>query len=241
VEVRVTVRDRWEARLAWQCGVQQIDLRTVSQGHSGTPDLDAIRAVAVSVPDLPSCVTLCEDLGSTAATTLAVVGAASGGATHIVVDVSFALTPAAAVRRLSAAAGVGADVGVTVAGRFCVDAPTIVRRLPSVLREAPDIGAAAGCAGIVLDTARKDGRSITAVCPLAHVADAVRRCHERELTCVVGGGLGFGELQGLRGANVDAVAMRSVVTTGARRISRLDPGMLCLAVAHAAGAPLFLG
>lgn len=238
MELRVTVGNKWEARLAWSCGVDQLDVRAVEAGASSTPSVTAIREVSLAAPDLPLCVLLSENLRSSAATALATVGAAATGATHVIVSLRGSRSPATATTRVRAAHEAAAEAGATVAVRVAIDAkpdddePTI--------SDAPEIAAAGGAAGIVVETAYRKDRPLTEWCGLGELADSARRCHEQDLTCTVGGGITLGDLRALRGTGVDIVSLRGTVTTGPR-IARLDPWMMCLAMAGTAGAPALRG
>lgn len=231
MELRVTVRNGWEARSAMRCGVLQLDVRDVQTDRSASPSPGTIRTVAAAVPDRPIVASLCDDLGSHEATALAAMGAVAAGATTLVVDLTGCADAASAAARLRAVSDELSPDGVTVAGRFCVDA---VDR--ATVSEAADIVGAAGCSGVVLETAHKPGR-LTDFCDLAQLAEITRRCHDADLTCVAGGGFTIADIPALRGTEIDAVALRSVVATGVRRESRLDPWMMCRAVERSAGVP----
>ncbi|HYG60624.1 MAG TPA: (5-formylfuran-3-yl)methyl phosphate synthase [Symbiobacteriaceae bacterium] len=213
----VSVMDAVEAVEAVQGGAHLIDVKNPREGALGAALPHVIRMVREAVPaglmvsaalgDMPF-------LPGTAA--LAAVGAGLSGADLVKVGLYGVRTPRQATTLLHA---------VAYALRAC-DCPTALIAcayadaaehgcLPP--DQLPEVAARAGCAGAMIDTRSKDGRSLFDHMTPARVTAFLEQCRQRQLLGALAGALTGEALQLAAALRPDVVGVRSAACTGGDR------------------------
>lgn len=216
----VSVRDAEEARVAWQHGAEIVDAKEPATGALGAVPRAVLREIRAA---LPPAVPVSAALGDVA--TLEEVGSALAGlpAGLAFVKLGFrGVAPAARVERLLAEA-------VGRAGSR-PDGPKVIAVAYADWRETggvapeeyPALIAAAGAAGLLIDTARKDGRALPDHLPPADLAAIGVLLRERGLLYALGGSLTALDIPLVAAARADILGVRGAVTVGGRT-SAIDP------------------
>jgi uncharacterized protein (UPF0264 family) len=208
----VSVIDAGEARVASAAGADVIDVKDPSAGALGEAAPRVIRAVRAATPaHLPVSAALGDGPFTTArAATLAGAAAAHGAA---FVKLGLRETSlAAALVNLRAVRGAIPDgthlvvAGFADSGRAGAPDP----------RALPELAAAAGAQGCLLDTAVKDGRGLLHWLDEAALAAFVVACRARGLFSALAGSLGVEELVRLGPLGPDLVGVRGAACVGDR-------------------------
>jgi uncharacterized protein (UPF0264 family) len=79
-----------------------------------------------------------------------------------------------------------------------------------------------GCAGLLIDTWTKDGRTLLDETDAASLTVIARECHAAGLFLALAGKLGLDSLRALTGLAADVIAIRSAACRGTERTSHLD-------------------
>lgn len=224
----VSVVDADEARAALAGGADIIDVKDPREGALGAPAPATLAAVvgavggaapvSVALGDLP-------DQPHTAA--LAARGAAACGAAFVKVGLRGPRSLQRAVAMVAAVAdAVGPAVSVIAAGyadAAALDPPALA---PALL---PDVVAATGIAGALIDTSVKDGGGLYRWLTDAAVASLVERTRAAGGSFAIAGQLRLSEL---RRVEADIVGVRSAVCRDGDRSSRLERSLVAAAVAE---------
>lgn len=219
----VSVTSAAEARDALDGGADIVDVKNPSEGALGAPvpqTIERVRSVvpphvplSVAIGDMPS-------LPGTAA--LAAVGAARLGATYVKVGLWGTSGEHDAIALLRAIRdGLRDDVGVAVIAAAYADAERLPQ-LPLSPAHLPDVAAAAGVSGCLIDTAIKDGRGLFDWLAPARLRELVDLAHARGLTFAVAGGLRATDLATVAASGADIVGVRSAACRRGVRAEALE-------------------
>lgn len=226
-----SVTNSTEAELAIRGGADLIDLKDPARGALGALPLDQILAVrsavagrcpvSATIGDLPPDPALTGELiRATAATGVDYVKVGLFSPQHIAacLPAITALTPRCAI----------------VAVLFADRAPDL-RDLTAFV--------AAGCAGVMLDTADKSGGRLLDHLELRHLSAFVAQTRKLGLLCGLAGSLRLAEIPTLMPLAPDYLGFRGALCREGRRDQILDPDRLrsvCQAVHAGQVAPLLL-
>lgn len=219
----IGVADEHELRHAAQCGATET---LVLDGRGGAPAPGAIRGVAFAHRGGPVTVSLGVQPMPTSTAALAATAAVAQGATTVLVGLRGFRRPAAAVAHLRAVVDALADApdaGVVATGY--ADAARLADDGPA-LDWLPAVAAEAGCRGVSVDTAVKDGRNVLAWADPQALEALTASAHGLGLSCWIGGEVRLRELRALRHAALEAVVLRSGVCANGARGARLDAALV---------------
>lgn len=153
---------------------------------------------------------------------LAAWAAAAAGAAYIKIGLRGAMTEADATALIAAVArgarGAGASVRVIVGG--FADAAAIGALPPACL---PAVAAAAGADGVLVDTARKDGRRLLDWLDPATIGRLIAEARRRGLLVGLAGSLRAEDLPAVAALGPDLIGVRGAACAGGRREGPLDP------------------
>src|SRR5712691_9109785 len=233
MQLLVSVADASEARAALLGGADVIDAKDPRRGALGAVGPGVLRAVRDVVhPHRPVSAAL-GDAGSEAAVARAAEAAAAVGVAFVKLGFR-GVTTAVRARRAAVAARRGAsqETGVVLV------AYADWRRAESLApRALVDVAAAAGVAGVLLDTAIKDAVLFALLHPAA-VEEWVGAAHAAGLFAALAGSLRGGDFSAARELGADIVGVRGAACVGGRtgRVSRARVAAL-RALADAASPP----
>ncbi|HEX5386688.1 MAG TPA: (5-formylfuran-3-yl)methyl phosphate synthase [Gemmatimonadales bacterium] len=231
MQLLVSVRSAEEATAALAGGADVIDAKDPAQGALGAVSRAALRAIDRVVPaDVPLSVALGEAASAreaearVAALTLrarpaplyvklACAGCADGDQrylTHILAAAVRVARELPASPRLIAAAYVDASDGSRATDALV------------------DAAAAAGTAGVLLDTARKDGRSLLDWRNLRELRRWVARAHAAGLLAALAGSLRAEHVPVLAAVHADVFGVRGAACDGGRRGTLSGPRVRAL-------------
>ena len=212
-QLLVSVRNGEEARCALDGGADIIDAKEPTAGALGAVSLDTfvsiVAAVAGAVP-VSAAVGDAEDEWDVEARALAF-----GGAGAAFIKVGFAgingseriASMIAAARRGAASTGAGV-VAVAYADHADIAAPS-----PAALAS---VAARSGAAGVLLDTALKDGPGLMSLMAGPQVAAWIRHVREAGMFAAVAGRLCASDLSVVRTAVADIAGVRGAACEGGR-------------------------
>jgi hypothetical protein len=195
-------------------GMPGAGVPVIGAAGAGPPRASRVRVSAAlgDAPDLP---------GSFA---LAAAGAAACGADDVKVGLRGPCREAEAIDFLRAVAG-GARSGSPpprlIAAAYA-DAVDLGALDPLLL---PRVAARAGAYGCLIDTLRKDGRTLFDHLPAGALARFVAGCREAGLVCGLAGSLTAGHLPLLLELGPDIIGFRGAICSGGRH-GRIDPERL---------------
>lgn len=110
-------------------------------------------------------------------------------------------------------------VAVAYADHTSAHSPT----LDAVLNAATaDETPESGCAGLLIDTFTKTGKTLLDYFSVAELQEIAHRCHASELFLAVAGSLTLPAIRDLRGAGADIVAIRSAACRNGNRRAEID-------------------
>lgn len=218
MQLLVSVTSVGEAMAAVAGGARLIDVKNPREGALGAPAPGVVQAIRRAVPaHLPVSAALGDlpDKPGTAA--LAAVGAAAAGADLVKAGLLGAADPEAARRLLASVVQALQEFGCRARLIACAyaDADQIGALPPAAL---PEVAAAAGCAGAMVDTYRKGPGSAgvwQALGP-SGLARFIARCRELGLLCGVAGSLQPGHLAELARLGPDYAGVRGAACGGDR-------------------------
>lgn len=228
----VSVTDADEALAAVRGGAHLIDVKNPGEGALGAGAPATIRAVRRAVPahlavsaalgDMPA-------LPGTAA--LAAVGAAAAGAGLVKVGLYGARTPAEALALLRGVREALSAFAPEVAPVACAYADALaIGALPPAL--LPEVAAAAGCAGAMVDTFTKGpGSSLFRHMPPAQAAAFLAACRAAGLMTALAGSLAGADLDLAASLGPDIVGIRAAAcASGDRKNGRVEAGAVAAAL-----------
>jgi (5-formylfuran-3-yl)methyl phosphate synthase len=214
----ISVVDAGEARVAAAAGADVIDVKDPSKGTLGEAAPAVVRAVRdATPPHLPVSAALGDGpFIPAAAVTLAADSAASGAA---FVKLGLRQTSLAAadssLRAVRARLPGGVDLVVAGFADFAR------ARAPHPL-DLPELAAAAGAQGCLLDTAVKDGQGLFHWLDERELAAFVSACRARRLLSALAGSLQAEDIARLVPIGPDLVGVRGAACVGDRAGGRID-------------------
>jgi len=227
----VSVADRREARAALRGGADVIDAKDPRRGALGAVRRDVLAAIRDAVPSACPVSAALGDASDEHAIARAARAAAGLGVSFV--KVGFAgLVAEGRVRRLAGAARRGAGERVAVVLVAYADWRRVQSLAPERLLAA---AAAAGAAGVLLDTAFKE----TAVFALAspqRVGAWVAAAHAAGLFAGLAGSLRGSDFATARALGADLVGVRGAACVGGRT-GRVSPARVAALRALARAAP----
>jgi (5-formylfuran-3-yl)methyl phosphate synthase len=205
-----SVRDCVEAEMALAAGADIIDLKDPTRGALGALDAGAIASCITAIAARAELSATVGDLPMEPRTVRsAVLATAATGVDYV----KFGLLPGGDARgclELLAAE--------TKAIRLILIVFADARPGFDVVREAVRIGAA----GVMLDTARKDGRSLLDHLPPHHIADFVDAARSEGLLAGVAGSLRACDVPALLALRPDLLGFRGALCKDGARVAALD-------------------
>ena len=232
----VSVRDPAEARAALLGGADVLDAKDPSAGPLGPCPTAVLRAIAAERDALAArdahggarraplsaalgdAIELRGDPGRLASV------AAGCGLDYLKIGLGGVADEDGAVALLRAvfAAAVARAPGIRVIAASYADA---AEGEALSIRSLPRVAERAGISGCLIDTARKDGRSLLDHLPPAALSAHVAECRRRGLLCALSGSLSADHLPLLASIAPDFIGVRGALcSTG--RTGRLDPARL---------------
>ena len=214
----ISVVDAGEARVAAGAGADIIDVKDPSRGALGEAAPFVVRAVREATSaHLPVSAALGDGpFTPDTAATLARASAASGAA-FVKLGLRESSLAAAAVSLRAARAGLPASVHLVVAGF----ADFARAGAPQPL-ELPELAAAVGAQGCLLDTAVKDGRGLFHWLDERELEAFVAACRARGLLSALAGSLRAQDVTRLLPIGPDLVGFRGAACIGDRVGGRVD-------------------
>lgn len=215
MKLLVSVRSAGEAHAALAGGADVIDAKEPSAGALGAVSVPVFRAIRASVrTGIPVTAALGDAENEDGIERLARAFAAAGAT---FVKVGFAgITSAPRVASLVGAAVSGARAGHP-AGRVVAVAYQDRSHPASVdLETTTQCAAAAGAAGILVDTAEKNGPGLRHLMTGSALAAWIRRAHDAGLLVAVAGRLTADDLSWARDSGADIAGVRGAACGGHR-------------------------
>ncbi len=219
MQLLISVAGPAEARAALSGGADVIDAKDPRRGALGPVPLHRLAAIRAAVAGARPLSAALGDAASEEALAGAVAAAVSVGVAFV--KVGFAgVTSEVRARRLAVAAQrrVRTDVGT----RLVLVAYADWRRAESLApARVVAVAAAAGAAGVLLDTANK-GAPLFTIASVTSVAAWIAAAHAAGLFAALAGGLSGPEFARARSLGADVVGVRGAACVGGRtgRVSR---------------------
>ncbi len=214
----VSVVDATEARVAAAAGADVIDVKDPSLGALGEAAPQVVRAVRDVTPlHLPVSAALGDGPFAPAVAAALAHGAAASGATFVKLGLRDTSLAAAAASLRAARASVPPGVHLVVAGFADCD-----RAGSPPPGDLPELAAAVGAQGCLLDTAVKDGRGLFHWLDETELREFVQACRARELFSALAGSLRVEDLARLGPLGADLVGVRGAACVGDRVGGRVD-------------------
>ena len=226
IRLLVSVRDAAEAAAAVTAGADIVDLKEPAGGALAPVGLAELEgAMAAVAGRTPVSAVVAELPGPAEIVEAMIHGAACRGAATLKIGAARPALTADDLRVVSLAASTGCEVVVV----FYAEA------MPGHL--ALEAAAAAGAAGVMLDTRTKDGRTLLDVAPAAAVAAFVDAARSAGLFTGLAGSLTIGVLDAVARYAPDIVGMRGGLCLDNDRRNGLDPARVRTARALLAARP----
>jgi (5-formylfuran-3-yl)methyl phosphate synthase len=214
----VSVVDAAEARVAAAAGADVIDVKDPSLGALGEAAPHVVRAVREVTPlHLPVSAALGDGPFTPPVAAALAEGAAASGAAFVKLGLRHTSLAEAAATLRAARAGLPPGVRLVVAG--FADFAQAGSPAPADL---PELAAAVGAQGCLLDTAVKDGRGLFHWLDETELREFVRACRARELFSALAGSLRVDDLARLGPIGPDLVGVRGAACAGDRVGGRVD-------------------
>jgi (5-formylfuran-3-yl)methyl phosphate synthase len=220
VELRllVSVRSAAEVAAALEGGADIIDAKEPSRGSLGAVSSDVLAEIVECVPaEYPLSIAL-GDLISEAQVEHAISALElSAGAGPLYLKLGFAgvssFTAIAKLLRVAVLTGSGKRRALGIVAVAYADASTVGTPRPE---EIADAAAAAGCAGVLLDTHQKNGQCLFAVIGETELTHWIEGCRDAGLLTAVAGSLDAPDLPRLSRLAPDIVGVRGAACQGGR-------------------------
>jgi uncharacterized protein (UPF0264 family) len=216
VELLVSVRSVPEALAALEGGADLIDVKEPTRGSLGRADQQTTADIVGCLAGRrPVSAALGELLETPGRFSVPGVGYAKWGLARCSERRDWQRLLAEAADRLRDEMPGCRLVPVAYADHVRASAPSTSQVLRFARRQ--------GCAALLLDTFRKDGRSLLDWMSVRAVCHLCRACHAAGIRIAVAGSLGAAEIRALLPAEPDWFAVRGAVCRGDRRTSSIDP------------------
>jgi uncharacterized protein (UPF0264 family) len=215
-----------EAKVAWECGTDIIDIKNVNEGSLGASFPWTIREIIQSIPDknVVFSATLGDLPYKPGTASLAALGAVSCGVTYVKAGLEGPKTKAEGIDVMKAVVRTCKDyhasVIVVTAGyadyrRFGgLDPLTLVE----IARES-------GSGMVMVDTLIKDGKNLFDALTEAEIKQFVDVAHAQELKVALAGSVRREHLDGLARLGADVVGVRGAVCSSHNRETGIDPAL----------------
>jgi hypothetical protein len=214
----VSVVDAAEARVAAAAGADVVDVKDPSRGALGEAAAHVVRAVRDVTPlHLPVSAALGDGPFTAAVAAERAEGAAASGAAFVKLGLRHTSLAEAAGTLRAARAKLPPGVRLVVAS--FADAERAGAPAPADL---PELAAAVGAQGCLLDTAIKDGRGLFDWLDETELREFVQACRARELFSALAGSLRVEDLARLGPIGPDLVGVRGAACIGDRVGGRVD-------------------
>ncbi len=218
----VSVRSADEAAVAVDAGADIVDAKDPAQGALGPVSADALAAIARTVAGRRPVSAALGDLG-TGHPSIGIQTAARAAARAGIAIAKVGVDPRTTPREdLTVADCVLAFELCGLTDTVCpfdvvlglyADLLAAARCPPDLV---VDTAARLGAAGLLLDTARKDGRSLFDVMAPSRVAPWVTAAHAAGLFVTLAGSLGVDDVSAARDCGADIMGVRGAVCSGGR-------------------------
>ncbi len=216
----ISVISAEEALEAIAGGAHILDVKNPSEGSLGAQSPSVIRKIKrITAGRLPVSAAIGDMPNFPGTAALAALGAAHCGADYIKVGLKGPHTEAQAERLLSEVRGAVEGFSTMVIAALYADHERANTLPPQCL---PHIAAQAGIAGCLLDTAVKDGRSLTEFMARPALKQLVKNAHSRGLIIGLAGSLRREDLLEIRNLGADIVGIRSAACRDNLRIGPLE-------------------
>src|SRR2546425_1182786 len=232
MQLLVSVAGPAEARAALRGGADVIDAKDPRRGALGPVPLHRLAAIRSAVADARPLSAALGDAAREEALTRAVAAAVAVGVAFV--KVGFAgVTSEVRARRLAVAARHGAEGEARLVLVAYADWQHAASLAPARL---VGIAAAAGAAGVLLDTASKSA-PLFAIQPVASVAAWVAAAHAAGLFAALAGSLSGPDFAPARALGADLVGVRGAACVGGRTGRGSRPRVAALRASAGAAAP----
>jgi uncharacterized protein (UPF0264 family) len=218
VQLLVSVTDAREASEAVRGGADIIDVKDPTTGALGAASADALRAVRHVTPvELPVSAALGDGPFEPAAAAFAAGMAADCGALFVKLGLRDTSAAQALEALRAARAGLPGQTRLILAG-FA----DFARAGSPPPLDLPEVAAAAGAQGCLLDTAIKDGLGLLHWLDLDALESFVTACLARGLLSALAGSLRAGDLNVIAQVGPDIVGVRGAACVGDRVSGRVS-------------------
>lgn len=218
MQLLISVVDAIEAADAATGGAEIIDVKDPAAGSLGAAPAEWVRAIRAAAPShLPVSAALGDGPFDTRAVTRAAVALAAHGARYVKLGLRATTAPSALDTLRALRQSLPPETGVIAVG--FADAARASCPAPVAL---PDLAAAAGVDGCLVDTAVKDGRGLLEWQDERALLRLVDECRARRLLCGLAGSLRARDLPAIAAVQPDIVGVRGAACAGDRVSGRID-------------------
>ena len=228
----ISVSGASEARAALAGGADFIDAKNPWAGAMGAVRAVTLRQITCAVNGARSITAALGDATDEAAIERKARQFARAGAAFVKVGFAGVASPERVALLVRAAIRGASEVGVGMCGVVAVayaDASRVSSLAPQAMIR---IAARAGAAGVLIDTADKNGPGLPFLIQADQLQACVREAHERGLFAALAGQLALGDLPAIRDLGADIAGVRGAACEGGRtgRVSaeRVRQLKLCL-------------
>ncbi len=210
-----SVSDVFEARLAFECGVDWIDVKDPRSGALGAPDTHQVRAIVDLIAGRrPVSATIGDCWDQPAVIPDRVARVAGTGVNYVKIGVHLRHVDARLISQLQASIDFGCRLIVVC----------MAERPPRVA----DINALQphGIAGIMLDTADKSGPPLTGLLRTPALRAFVDAGRKRGMLTGLAGRLQINDIPAVLSAGADYIGFRSALCHRGRRAARCSPAAI---------------
>lgn len=224
MKVLISPIDHDEAKIAWECGTDIIDIKNINEGSLGASFPWVIRSVidAIGDPNVVFSATLGDLPHKPGTAALAALGAVSCGVTYVKAGLHGSRTLPEGVELMDAVRRTCKeyDENVTVVAAGYADYRRFDGIDPSVLVQ---VAAQASCDLVMLDTLIKDGKHLFDAMSEAELEEFVSAAHAAGLKVALAGSVRAEHLPVLARLGADVVGVRGAVCSSYDRATSIDP------------------
>lgn len=205
-----------EARLAVAGGADIVDAKNPAAGALGALPLETIRAIRGALPGIALSATVGDPVADPARTIAAVTATAATGVDFVKVG----FTRGAVTRETIARLGTLMLPPCRLVGVLIADHGIDIDDLPRL--------AAAGFAGVMVDTDDKSGRPLPELLSRPALEAFIGAAHAVGMFAGLAGALRLPHIAALRALGPDILGFRGALCAGERRTASLDPAAIAL-------------
>jgi hypothetical protein len=215
MDLLVSVSDAFEAVAAREGGADVIDAKNPAAGALGAVSIRTLQAIHTAVDFIRPVTAALGDASNERQIRREAQAFASTGARFVKVGFASVRHEARAQRLLSAAVDGASEAGTScgVVGVAYADAERVLSLPPAA---AIDVAARAGAAGVLLDTADKDGPGLTGLLDAAALTAWVERAHDAGLLVALAGRLSVDDMPLVLDTGADIAGVRGAACEGGR-------------------------